>query len=196
MATMILPINIPGPFFEGGVIKDAFHGTNETAGLAIMKDGFAASERVDNRYGSGVYFWEGDYLTGFWWAEKRSGPDRGGPPVVIQTEIDLGKTFLLNSIGDQLEGIRLRIGEFYEQDWDLQDVVRLIAQRISQTGKVDTIRAVTRAKESKEYAHRWYRAEVVIVVFDNKRAKPVRLYGKEQMLAGGAELSISVESEQ
>ena len=185
MADLTFTVKIPGTFFRGGSIEDAFHGTTEAAAKSILKRGFVVPEKPTTEYGSGVYFFEGDYLAALWWARgvcRHLGYDEGNS-AVIQAEVDLGRTFFVNVMGEQLEAIRNTLTEWYGESWEPEDVLRLIGDELRNQGKIDSIKAVRRAKKTWEEPHR-FRAEVVVLVFDPKRIKPARIHMATDLESG------------
>jgi len=177
MACLSFTVKIPGTFFRGGSIQDAFHGTTEEAARSILKRGFVVPEKPTTEYGTGVYFFEGDYLAALWWAGGVC-RDLGygeGKSAVIQAEVDLGRTFLVNVMGAQLEPIRSMLTEWDGELWKAEDVLRLIGEELRKQGHIDSIKAVRRAKKTWEEPHR-FRAEVVVLVFDPERIKPAHIH--------------------
>jgi hypothetical protein len=188
MAEMIITIQLPGPFFDGGVTRDAFHGTTKGAARTILnpKVGFVIPEGRTNEYGNGVYFWEGDYIAGLWWARRQGGRANA---VVVRAEVDLGKTFLVNVVGDQLEKIRSDLSAWDADEWKTEEVIRLIVDELRKAKLIDSVKAVRVANKPWDEPER-FRAEVVILVFDPLKAKPMASYTEEELLESGCEFTL------
>jgi len=169
-----------GPIFDGGIIKDAFHGTTASAASAILERGFRVPEGRDREYGSGVYFFEGDYRAAAWHATKRAhGEDA---LAVLRAEVDLGRTLYPTSLAQDFETLRKKIcHELGKRRVEDDEVLQLLTAALQRLHLIDAIKAVRRAKKKWFPEGSRFRAEVVICVFEPERARPVQRVTAENL---------------
>lgn len=181
-------IRVPTAFFDGGTVKDVFHGTSAKAARDICEKGFRIPQGATTEYGQGVYFFEGDYVAALWFADKRClEGGRKEEAAVIQAEVELGRCLFANVLGEQISQLQKTFAEWYGENYEPEDVFRFVCEELLNGGEIDSVRFVRLANKRWKEPGR-YRAEIVLLVYDAKRIKKVVLH-KPAFLKRGRELT-------
>jgi hypothetical protein len=174
MAEEGLELDIP-PVFEAGTIKDAFHGTDASAVVSIKERGFKPSKEGGS-FGSGVYFFEGDYYAARWWVRRHT---KASNPVVLRAEVNLGRTLYLNLLKGQLAKVRSWLSTQLEREATDEEAYAVLVTCLRDAKAIDSVKAV-RTIRKEEYDPP-LRAEIVVVVPDPKRARVVQVLQPEEL---------------
>lgn len=99
-----------------------YHGTTaEAAERLVNGEPFAESEKDDEWFGRGIYFWEHAPKQAWWWANRRTKKGKNGTPAVIGAIIRLGNCFdLLDA--PNIKTLKILGEEFLEQYKKLKTV--------------------------------------------------------------------------
>lgn len=167
MAQATATVKVPDIFFQGGIVGDAFHGTMVDSVALIERDGFEPSEGIDDWYGPGVYFFEGDYAAARdFVVGKMQREGLQGQPVVIHAEVDLGRVFHINLIDKQVKfacaSLASQLGRKEIPD---RAVYKLVCEQLREEGKIDSLRIV---RQSRKGGHKQHAVAIFLVVFDPK----------------------------
>jgi len=174
MSGVTIVLRVPEVFWEGGTISDAFHGTMASNASNICERGFRIGSGLPLEYGDGIYFFEGDYAAALWFAKHNRHERRlRGEVAVVQATVDLGRTFWVNVIGEQIEGVQARLSEVYGEAVSPELVLRLICDELRRLELLDALKVVRMANKPWDDPKR-YRAEVVLLVFDPQRIRRPR----------------------
>lgn len=172
MVKAALTVSVPRAF-EGGVIEDAFHGTDAVAARSIMESGFRQGSGL-GMYGPGVYFFEGDYNAAFMWARDHA---KAPSPVVLRSRLALGRTLYLNLLGPELQRFKERLQQRLARpvkDSQAYAVLRAQLARCNVVDSIKAVRAISRRERPKRQSKTpGMRAEVVVVPLDPARASPL-----------------------
>lgn len=173
--------------FDGGVIEDAFHGTDSSAASTIAKRGFRLPERPTGQYGQAIYFFEGDYRAAAWYARKTI-REKGiqDEPVVVRARVELGRTLYLNLATGELERLRLNLEQRLKKEVTPNEACRVLCEALNRAETVDSLKAVRSANKQGVPPH--FRAEVVVIVLNPKKVRVLEVltldeFKKETTLA-------------